>query len=84
MSVETIKELLVLIAPSLSAIATIIGGIVYFARSSKKSADKSRKETSKEVSNLSSTQAKQQKDIAIIKTKVTSIENYLLEQKEKK
>lgn len=84
MSVETIKEILVMIAPSISAILTILGGIIYIVRNSKKSTSKTLEKATEVVDSVSSKQAKEAKDIALIKTKIESIEQYLLKEKEKK
>lgn len=84
MSVETIKEILVMVAPSISAVLTILGGIIYIVRNSKKSTKKTLEKAAEVVENVSTKQAKEAKDIALIKTKIESIENYLLNEKEKK
>lgn len=77
MNINTIAQILVMIAPSLSAVATIIGGIIWFAKHAKKS-------TTKSVDAIKDKQEQEAKDIAIIKSKITSMEKYLLDKKERK
>lgn len=76
MNINTVAQILVMIAPSLSAIATIIGGIVWFAKNAKKN-------TTKSVDAIKDRQSQEAKDIAIIKSKIASIEKHLIDKKEK-
>lgn len=77
MDMNTFVDILVMITPSLSAIATIIGGIIYIAKSSKKT-------VSTTLSNILGKQEKSFDDVALIKTKLASIEKYLAEKEKKK
>lgn len=74
---NTIAQILVMIAPSVSAISTIIGGIIWFVRNSKKN-------TVNVVKEIKDKQAQEAKDIALIKGKISSIEKCLMDNKEKK
>lgn len=76
MDINTIQQILVLIAPTLSAAATIIGGIIWFIKNAKKTVEKT-------VDTIKDKQQIEAKDIALIKSKIASIEKYLLD-KEKK
>ena len=76
MNIETIAQVLIMVAPALSAIATIIGGVVWFAKNAKKT-------TEKTVSSIKDKQMQEAKDIATIKSKIASIEKYLINKKEK-
>ncbi len=76
MNIETISQVLIMVAPALSAIATIIGGVVWFAKNAKKT-------TEKTVSSIKDKQMQEAKDIATIKSKIASIEKYLIDKKEK-
>lgn len=76
MNIETIAQVLIMVAPALSAIATIIGGVVWFAKNAKKT-------TEKTVSSIKDKQMQEAKDIATIKSKIASIEKYLTDKKEK-
>lgn len=84
MDISTIEQVLVLAAPSLSAIITIIAGKIADSIREKRIVNKALKESKAIVEGIDERNKKQVKDIAIMKTKISSIENYLLEEKEKK
>lgn len=79
MNVDTVTLTLIAIAPALAAIAAIIGGIVemiaLLKKSNKETVDRIEAKTGKMETAL--------KDMAILKTKVESIERHLLENKKK-
>lgn len=84
MDINTIKELLVLIAPSLTAAATIIGGIIYILKVAKSLVSKVKKDTNDSVDEIKDEMKQIGKDIATLKSKTSSMENYMLNEKEKK
>lgn len=77
MDINTFSQVLVSIVPALSAIATIVGGIIWFARKAERS-------TKKAVDSIKDKQNQEAKDIAIMKTKIASIEKYLIDKKDGK
>ncbi len=77
MNINTVAEILVMIAPTISGITTIIGGIIWFAKNSKKNVANAVKE-------MKDKQSQEAKDIALIKAKISSIEKCLADNKEKK
>ncbi len=79
MNVDTITTLLVAIAPALASIATIICGIVKMTAMLKKSNE----ETTANIESKTDKMEKAFKDMATLKTKVESVERYLLENKKK-
>lgn len=79
MDLTTVETILIAIAPSVSAILTMIGGIVFMFRKIKATVTASDLKVQKSESKLE----KAYKDIAIIKAKCESMEKTLIEQKEK-
>ena len=80
MSLDTITTILVAVAPAVTAAVTIIGGIIKIKSMFKK-------EETKRLAELERKTAKMEKsfdDIAILKTKIESIEKHLLNEKERK
>lgn len=84
MDISVIEQILVMAAPSLSAIITIIAGKIADSIREKRLVNKALKESKNIVDSMDERNRRQSKDIAIIKTKIASIEKYLLEEKEKK
>ena len=76
MNISTEALVLLISSPALSAIITIIAGIISVARKHNKSVDKITAIASDRVNQTA-------KDIAIIKSKITSIENQMKKDKEK-
>ena len=79
MNIETVTTILIAIAPALASIAAIVGGIVKMAAMLKKSNE----ENTASLEAKTDKMEKAFKDMAILKTKVESIEMYLLENKKK-
>lgn len=80
MSLDTVTTILVAVAPAVTAAVTIIGGIIKIKSMFKK-------EEEKRLAELERKTAKMEKsfdDIAILKTKIESIERHLLNEKERK
>lgn len=80
MDLTTLQTILVAVAPSVSAIVTMFGGIIYTVRKIKalsKSSDQRLLESETKLQ-------KAYKDIAIIKAKCESMEKTIIEMKEKK
>lgn len=67
---STVATILVAVAPALSAIITIIGGIIAISKKAKNTIDLTKLNAEAKIT-------QQAKDIALIKSKLTSIENYL-------
>lgn len=79
MDLTTLQAILIAVAPSVSAIVTMFGGIIYTVRKIKamsKSSDKKLLESETKLQ-------KAYKDIAIIKAKCESMEKMMIEEKEK-
>ena len=79
MNLDTVTTLLVIIAPALSAMLTIIAGVIRVRAYIKQL----KKESNEEIDKSNAKLLKAYNDIAILKTKISSIEKLLLEQKEK-
>ena len=77
MNIETVTTILIAIAPALASIAAIVGGIVKMAAMLKKSNE----ENTASLEPKTDKMEKAFKDMAILKTKVESVEKYLLENK---
>lgn len=75
MTLDTITTLLVAIAPALSAILTVVGGLIAITRKSKERISRAEEDANRKV-------AQTQRDIAIIKSKLTSIEHILSERED--
>ncbi len=77
---DTLSTILIAIAPSLSAIITVIAGIVKNSMMVKKVNEN----TGIIVTNATKKLEQAYKDIAILKSKIASIEKIMIEEKEKK
>ena len=80
MSLDTVTTILVAVAPAVTAAVTIIGGIIKIKSMFKK-------EEEKRLAELERKTAKMEKsfdDIAMLKTKINSIEKYLVDKERKK
>ena len=77
MNLETVPTILIAIAPALASIAAIVGGIVKMAAMLKKSNEENTASHEAKTDKME----KAFKDMAILKTKVESVEKYLLENK---
>lgn len=77
MDINTFSQILVMIAPTISAVIAIVGGIIWFAKTTKKI-------IIKVINIIKDKQEQQTKDIAIMKTKIASIEKYLMNKKDGK
>lgn len=79
MNLETVTTILIAIAPALASIAAIVGGIVKMTSMLKRSNE----ETTANIESKTDKMEKAFKDMATLKTKVESVERYLLENKKK-
>ena len=77
MNIETVTTILIAIAPALASIAAIVGGIVKMAAMLKKSNE----ENTASLEAKTDKMEKAFKEMAILKTKIESVEKYLLENK---
>ena len=77
MNIDIVTTILIAIAPALASIAAIVGGIVKMAAMLKKSNE----ENTASLEAKTDKMEKAFKDMAILKTKVESVEKYLLENK---
>lgn len=80
MTLDTLTSILVLIAPALASIMAIIAGflnVVKVVKGFKSDSDK-------KIDNFELKNKKAYDDIATIKTKVASIEQYLMDKEDKK
>ena len=75
MDLTTVETLLIAIAPSVSAVLTILGGLIYMVRKNKSLAIDADAKVLKAESRLE----KAYKDIAIIKAKCESMEKMMIE-----
>lgn len=80
MDLNTVKDILLVVAPSFSASTTILGCMVFLLRKLKKQV----KESDQKLINSESKLQKAYKDIATIKAKAESMEKAIIELKEKK
>lgn len=80
MDISKIAELLMLISPSISASLTIVGCCIFIFRKLKKII----KNKDNEIDTANKKLEKAYNDIATLKTKIVSIEKYLVEKKEDK
>lgn len=79
MELGTLEMILIAAAPTISAVCTIIGGIIALIRSNKNTREENAKNIAKQTAKIT----KVYDDIAVIKAKTESIEKFLIE-KEKK
>ena len=77
MNLETVTTILIAIAQALASIAAIVGGIVKMTSMVKRSNE----ENTASLEAKTDKMEKAFKDMAILKTKVESVEKYLLENK---
>lgn len=80
MELETWTTLLIAIAPAVSAVIAIISGCLAVIGKFKKITEKATEKTKEANKNLE----KAYNDIAVLKTKIVSIEKHLVEEKEKR
>lgn len=80
MELETWTTLLVAIAPAIAAVCTIIGGFMGFIRKLKQNNLKQEEKLEQALSKLNNAY----KDIANMKAELASINQYLLEKKERR
>ena len=80
MNLDTFTTILVSIVPALTAVATIIGGLIKIASMLKKNT----KDTADKIEDKTSKLEKSFDDIAMLKTKINSIEKYLVDKERKK
>lgn len=81
MELDTITTVLVAIVPSLSAVIAIVSGLVSIVRQFKKLSKEQKNETILELTKHEDKLKKAYDDLAILKTKITSIEKYLVDKK---
>lgn len=79
MELEVWTTILVAVAPAIAAVCTILGGLFGLAKSLKKNNAKQKEELNAALERLN----KAYKDISTMKAQLTSINQYLIEQKEK-
>lgn len=72
MTLDTVTTLLIAIAPALSAVLTVIGGLIAITRKAKERISRAEESSQKRIESV-------QRDISTIKSKLTSIENILAE-----
>lgn len=80
MAIETISTILIAAAPAISAVLVILGGIIKIVRVCKKtvaSASENNQAAIEKLDNL-------EKQVGLLKTKLTSLEKCILKDKEKK
>ena len=75
-----LTDILILIVPSLTSIIAIASGVISFGRSIKKS----KEDTTRQLVEKTSKMEKSFDDIAMLKTKLSSIEKYLVDKEKKK
>lgn len=80
MDISKIAEILMLVSPAISASLTIVGCCVFILRKLKGII----KNKDKEIDTANKKLEKAYNDIATLKTKIVSIEKYLVEKKEDK
>lgn len=80
MDLNTIKDILILVAPSFSASTTIFGCMIFLLKKLKKNS----KENDQKLIDSQNKLKKAYDDIAKIKAKTESIENAIIEIKEKR
>lgn len=83
MDLDTVATVLVACVPSLSAIITIITGFVAMVKQFKKDKQAELEEITAKLQTELEKQGKTREDIALIKAKLTSIENYIAEMEDK-
>lgn len=67
---DTFTTLLIAIAPAVSSILTVIGGFIAISKKASNKISKTEEEANRKVSQT-------QRDISVIKSKLSSIETYL-------
>ena len=80
MDLETWTTVLIAVAPALAAVCTLIGGFVGLFKTLKANNAKQKEELNAALERLN----KAYKDIANMKAQLASINEYLIEQKEKR
>lgn len=80
MNLDTFTTILVAIIPALTAVATIVGGLIKIASMLKKNT----KDTTDKLEAKTDKMEKSFDDIAMLKTKINSIEKYLVDKERKK
>ena len=84
MNIELLKEILTLVGPVLAAIATTVSGIAVVVRMLKNDRNKTVAERVEDNRRMTNAMEQQQKDIAIIKAKLTSLEKHADEREKKR
>lgn len=79
-NLDTLTTILIALAPTITAIASIVTGIAYIVKIFKKV----KIDVAENVGTVKAKTEKSSEDIALIKTKITSIEKHLLEEKNKR
>lgn len=77
MNIELLKEILTLVGPVLAAIATTVSGIAVVVRMLKNDRNKTVAERVEDNRRMTDAMEQQQKDIAVIKAKLTSLEEHV-------
>jgi hypothetical protein len=76
----TLEVILIAAAPTISAVCTILGGIIALIKSNKSNRLKTKQDIDQQTAKIT----KVYDDIAIIKAKTESIEKYLIEKEQRK
>lgn len=80
MNLDTFTTVLIAIVPALTAVATIVGGLVKIGGMLKKNT----KDTTDRLEAKTNKMEKSFDDIAVLKAKINSIEKYLVEKENQK
>lgn len=84
MNIELLKEILALVGPVLAAIATTVSGIAVVVRMLKNDRNKTVAERVEDNRRMIDAMEQQKKDTAIIKAKLTSLEEHVGEMEKKR
>ena len=79
-NLDTLTTILIALAPTITAIASLVTGIAYIVKLFKKV----KIDVAENVGKVKDKTEKSSEDIALIKTKIASIEKHLLEEKNKR
>ena len=82
--ISTVATVLVAVVPSFSAICAIVGGIIVMGGKIKSALKKCEDDSASKIKETTSKLNKAYEDIAIMKSKIVSLEKHLLEEKNKR
>jgi TolA-binding protein len=78
-NIELLKEILTLVGPVLASIAATVSGIAVVVRMLKKDRDKTVSERMEDNKRMVEAMEKQQKSMAVMQAKITSMEKHVAE-----